>query len=198
MWRLALQLAVALVLARCGRARDVDEPAASGSTRTGTRAPMTQQLEIRRTGGVAGFDDKLTIAPDGAAALTTRGGRRRSCQLPAPLLDRARSIRWDALPSAPQPTGRSDVMRFVVTSGGGTTTLDADVPPAEQAAAVQVAATSSRPSRPVPPRLEGPPRRGPQLTGSGSSVLKPRSRGQGGNRNARRCGVRSFEEKRQT
>ena len=137
---LASAVLLGLLAAGCGGTPNVDQPAANRPTGTGTRSPMTQPLEIRRTGGIAGFDDQLTVGPGGSAALSTRGGQRRSCQLPAALVDRARSIRWDALPAAPQPSGRSDAMRYVVTAGGRTTTLDADVPPAEQADAVDTAA----------------------------------------------------------
>lgn len=103
-------------------------------------AATTQPLEVRRTGGIAGFDDRLTVTPDGAATLETRAGLRRSCQLPAGLLARTRAIAWGALPGSPEPTGRSDVMHFLVEAGGRVTVLDADVPPPAQAAAVDAAA----------------------------------------------------------
>ncbi len=130
----------ALLAAGCGGASTVDQPVTDQSTGTGTGSPMTQPLEIRRTGGIAGFDDRLTVAPDGSAALVTRGLARRSCQLPAPLLERAGAIPWGTLPNAPEPTERSDAMRFVVTAGERTATLDADVPPPGQEHAVETAA----------------------------------------------------------
>lgn len=60
--------------------------------------------------------------------------------LPPALLARARSVPWAMLSDASAPAGRSDAMRFLVTAGGRTTTLDADVPPPDQAAAVDLAA----------------------------------------------------------
>lgn len=134
-------LVIGLLTAGCGSANDVGGgtggPRPAGST---VATPGTQPLEIHRTGGIAGFDDRLVIVANGTAALTTRGGRRQSCRLPAPLVDRVRGIRWDALPTATPPSGRSDVLLYVVTEGGRSTTLDGDVPPAGQAAAVDTVA----------------------------------------------------------
>lgn len=109
------------------------------SSSSSDKGAPAQRLELRRVGGVAGFDDLLTVRPDGAATLVTRAGRR-SCPLPLDLLARSGSVDWGALPGSPEPAGRSDVMRFLVTAGGRTTVLDADVPPPGQVTAVDTAA----------------------------------------------------------
>lgn len=137
---LPLLLAVGLLTGGCGRGPATDEPGAGGSPGTATPSPVTLPLDIHRLGGIAGFDDRLVIAPDGLATLTSRGGLRQACRVPAPLLDRVRSIRWDALPQAPLPSGRSDVLRYLVAAGGRTTMLDADVPPIGQVEAVDTVA----------------------------------------------------------
>jgi hypothetical protein len=136
----SLVLVVALVCVGCGTTKPAERPTVNDAGNTTAGAAATQPLELRRTGGVAGFDDRLTVAPDGTATLVTRAGLRRSCPLPTDLLARVRSVAWAALPAAPEPAGRSDVMRFVVDVGGRTTALDADVPPPGQAAAVDTAA----------------------------------------------------------
>lgn len=105
-----------------------------------TPPPASLPLDLHRLGGIAGFDDRLVIDPDGLATLTTRGGGRQACQVPGPLLNRVRSIRWDALPQAPLPSGRSDVLRYLVAAGGRTTMLDGDLPPIGQVEAVDTVA----------------------------------------------------------
>lgn len=134
----ALGLLVLLVCVGCGNTKPA-ERSTMDSRSTADQGATGQPLELRRTGGIAGFDDRLTVASDGTATLVTRAGRR-SCPLPLDLLTRARSVDWASLPGTSEPAGRSDVMRFLVTAGGRTTTLDADVPPPGQAQAVATAA----------------------------------------------------------
>lgn len=60
---------------------------------------------------------------------------------------------WDALPQAPLPSDRSDVLRYLVTAAGRTTMLDADVPPVGQVEGVNTVAAlfatvSARPPAP--------------------------------------------------
>ena len=129
--------------AGCGGQTSIKEhqPVSGGpSSAASGPAASAHAFELRRTGGIAGFDDRLTLASDGTATLSSRDGSIRRCALSPDLLAKARSIAWDALPSAPEPTGRSDLMRYVVRAGGRTTVLDADVPPPGQAAAVDTAA----------------------------------------------------------
>lgn len=135
-----LILLVALVCFGCGNPKLAERSTTDDARSTAARPATAQPLQLRRTGGIAGFDDSLTVAPDGTAALTTRAGLRRSCQLPPELLARARAVAWAALPGTAEPAGRSDVMRFVVEVGGHVTVLDADAPSPAQAVAVDTAA----------------------------------------------------------
>lgn len=135
----ALVLLVALLCVGCGNAAPAERRRMDGAASTADKGATAQSLELRRTGGIAGFDDRLTVASDGIATLVGRAGRR-SCPLPLDLLARTRSVDWATLPGTPEPAGRSDVMRFLVTAGGRTTVLDADVPAPGQAAAVDIAA----------------------------------------------------------
>lgn len=135
-----LVLLVVLVSVGCGNAKPPEHPTTDDARSTAAGTVTVQPLQLRRTGGIAGFDDRLTVAADGTATLVTRAGLRRSCPLPPDLLARTRSMAWHALPGSPEPTGRSDIMRFLVEVGGRVTVLDADVPPPAQAVAVETAA----------------------------------------------------------
>ena len=69
----ALALAAALTASACG------EPASSTTSPTGTPARTSTAASdaasataLRRSGGLAGFDDRLAVAPDGRVTGTTR------------------------------------------------------------------------------------------------------------------------------
>jgi hypothetical protein len=85
-------------------------------------------LVLRRTGGIAGFDDTLTISPDGMAELTTRDGRRTRCRLGPEQRSRVAGVQWRDLRPASRGPRHSDAMTFVVHSGGHRVVLDADLP----------------------------------------------------------------------
>lgn len=99
-------------------------------------------LEIRRSGGLAGFDDILTVAPDGTAQLVTKDGRRLHCRLGGEPLRRLVAVDWAAVPVAPPAPGRSDAMTFLVQAGTRRVALDADTPPAGQRPAVDAVAAA--------------------------------------------------------
>ena len=69
----ALVLATALTMSACG------EPSSSAPSQSGSPAGASAKpgdtasaTALRRSGGVAGFDDRLTVAPDGRVTGTTR------------------------------------------------------------------------------------------------------------------------------
>jgi len=69
----ALALAATLLTSACG------EQSTPGTSPTGSAAATTAEpgapasaTDLRRTGGVAGFDDRLSVAPDGHVTGTTR------------------------------------------------------------------------------------------------------------------------------
>ncbi len=121
------------------------------SSAASSLASSAQPVELHRKGGIAGFDDRLTIASDGTVTLSARDGSTRRCRLSPDLLARTRAIGWATLPPTAEPTGRSDVMRYVVRAGGRTTVLDADAPPPGQAAAVDTAAALFAAAADCPP-----------------------------------------------
>ena len=86
----ALALAVLLATAACGQ--DPAPTASSTPTGTGTASPPSpstpmpgataSEVRLARVGGVAGFLDVLTVAPDGRVTGTTRAGEV-DCTVPA-------------------------------------------------------------------------------------------------------------------
>lgn len=97
--RLALAATLlALALGACG------EPTTPGSASSSTSAtasptaapsPTASEVKLARVGGVAGFQDVLTVAPDGAVTGTTRNGAV-DCTVPAETVQ--------VLATAPAPT----------------------------------------------------------------------------------------------
>jgi hypothetical protein len=91
-------LALALALGACG------EPATSGGSSgsttptaspTAAPSPTASEVKLARVGGVAGFQDVLTVAPDGRVTGTTRNGAV-DCTVPAAMVQ--------VLATAPPPT----------------------------------------------------------------------------------------------
>jgi len=69
-----LALAAALATSACGE-RSTPTTSPTGSAAATTAEPgaaPASATELRRTGGVAGFDDRLSVAPDGHVTGTTR------------------------------------------------------------------------------------------------------------------------------
>ncbi len=121
----ALALALALVLGACGDsstpggATSAGGPGGSGSTASATAAPSPTASDVRlaRVGGVAGFQDVLAVAPDGAVTGTTKNGAV-ACTVPAATVT--------TLATAPAPTtglnAGNDRIAASVERGG--TTID--------------------------------------------------------------------------
>jgi hypothetical protein len=111
--RLALALAasaLALVLAGCGES---STPGGSSSS----ASPTASDVRLARVGGVAGFQDVLAVAPDGAVTGTTKNGAV-ACTVPAATVT--------TLATAPAPTtglnAGNDRIAASVERGG--TTID--------------------------------------------------------------------------
>jgi len=97
--RLALAAtALALVLGACGES---STPAGSGTSAsptaspTASPSPTASDVRLARVGGVAGFQDTLAVAPDGAVTGTTKNGAV-SCTVPVATVQ--------TLATAPAPT----------------------------------------------------------------------------------------------
>jgi hypothetical protein len=96
--RLALAIsALTLVLGACGEPSNPGGSSGSASpARPTTRpSPTASDVRLARVGGVAGFQDTLVVAPDGAVTGTTKNGAV-SCTVPAATVE--------VLATAPPPT----------------------------------------------------------------------------------------------
>jgi hypothetical protein len=119
--------ATVILAAGCG-----DEGGASSpSTPTPTPTPTPTQtqtpaqafpLTVARTGGFAGFDDKLVIPADGKATLTRRQDSSRCTvdrALLATITASAAQVDWSALPAKPPTYEHPDDMIVAVSSAAG-------------------------------------------------------------------------------
>jgi hypothetical protein len=96
--RLALAATtLALVLGSCGESSTPAGSSGSGSPvrPTATPSPTASDVRLARVGGIAGFQDTLAVAPDGALTGTTKNGAV-ACTVPAATVQ--------TLATAPPPT----------------------------------------------------------------------------------------------
>jgi hypothetical protein len=96
--RLALAATtLALVLGSCGESSTPAGSSGSGSPArpTATPSPTASDVRLARVGGIAGFQDTLAVAPDGAVTGTTKNGAV-ACTVPAATVQ--------TLATAPPPT----------------------------------------------------------------------------------------------
>ncbi len=153
MLRNPVLVALLLLTALCAACGGGEPPTAASSSAPGTSPSPDSSpspaagsggkvvaLELRRTGGIGGFDDTLVVSTDGTVELSTKDGRRSRCRLGSAERQRVRGIDWSGLPSAQSSPGHSDVMTFVVRAEGHRAVLDADTPGPEQQAAVATVA----------------------------------------------------------
>jgi hypothetical protein len=111
----ACSIALVVVLAGCGtqqydpnaQGRTTSPSAEPTSTPTAGDSPMSMPLQLRRTGGIAGFNDNLTVKEDGTATLVSRGKRPLTCKVePATfekLTQALQSVDTSSIPAA-KPT----------------------------------------------------------------------------------------------
>ncbi|MEU8226381.1 hypothetical protein [Kribbella sp. NPDC048915] len=99
-------------------------PTASQSTPTGTALPLT----VSRTGGFAGFNEKVHITADGVATVTDRKRGTLRCRLDATLLSElttaAQQVDWTKLPATKPTTRHPDDLVIAVTSNGRTARIE--------------------------------------------------------------------------
>jgi hypothetical protein len=99
-------------------------PSVTQSTPVGAGLPLT----VTRTGGFAGFDDRVVIGPDGVATVTSRGKETVRCKLDRSLLTTistaAQQVDWAALQSTKPSTKHPDDMIVAVTANGKTARLE--------------------------------------------------------------------------
>ncbi|MFG1817123.1 hypothetical protein ACGFIF_25425 [Kribbella sp. NPDC049174] len=134
--RYAVVAAVAgLVLTGCGseggssgtpvsRTPTPTTPTVTQSTPVGTGLPLV----VTRTGGFAGFDDKVVIDTDGVATVSSRGKETVRCKLDQSLLATitaaAQQVDWASLPVVKPTVRHPDDMIVAVTANGKTARLE--------------------------------------------------------------------------
>jgi hypothetical protein len=130
-----LAAAAGLVLTGCGDESTPDAGSSPSAPATSTPAPSTPTtgtptsgagplpLTVTRTGGFAGFNDKVFIDTDGVASVSTRGKDPVRCKLDAGFLgtitDAVKQVDWaDVGITKPSVRHPDDMIIAVSTSGG--------------------------------------------------------------------------------
>ncbi|MET9018719.1 hypothetical protein ABZV93_01925 [Actinopolymorpha sp. NPDC004070] len=75
---------------------------------------MNSSLSLHRTGGVAGFNDKLVVDADGSATLTSRGKEPFTCSVKSATMTRIAAAANRA-EKAPRPKAEPDTKRKLRT-----------------------------------------------------------------------------------
>ena len=75
---------------------------------------MKSSLSLHRTGGVAGFNDKLVIDADGSATLTSRGKEPFTCSVKPATMSRIAAA-TDRAEKAPRPKSQEEKKRKLHT-----------------------------------------------------------------------------------
>lgn len=130
-----LAAAAGLVMTGCGDESTPDAGSTPSAPATSTPAPNTPTtgtpstgagplpLTVTRTGGFAGFNDKVFIDTDGIASVSTRGKDPVRCKLDAGFLgtitDAVKQVDWaDVGITKPSVRHPDDMIIAVSTSGG--------------------------------------------------------------------------------
>lgn len=127
-----LAAAAGLVLTGCG---DESTPSAGSSpsapiTSTPTPTPTAGPLPliVTRTGGFAGFDDRVVVGPDGVATVSKRGKDPVRCKLEAGFLgtitDAVKQVDWAEVGVTKPSVRHPDDMIIAVSAGGGLARLE--------------------------------------------------------------------------
>jgi hypothetical protein len=130
----AATAAAGLLLAGCG-----DDSGAGSSPSPSTPATSTPTLStpgggealpitVTRTGGFAGFDDKVVIDTDGVTTVSQRGKQKAKCKLDAAfftsLTDAVKQVDWAAIGSTKPSIRHPDDMIIAISAGGGLARLE--------------------------------------------------------------------------
>jgi hypothetical protein len=124
----ALAAAAGLVLTGCG-----DESNSGGTPSapiSGTPAPSAAPLPltVTRTGGFAGFNDRVVVGQDGIANVSKLGKNPVRCKLDAGLLttltEAVKQVDWSAVGSVKPTIRYPDDMIVAVAAGGGLARLE--------------------------------------------------------------------------
>jgi hypothetical protein len=107
----------ALAIASCTPARPVHADATQPPSR------LASAIEYRRSGGFAGVEDRILVAPDGELEVRDRQGHRRTARLSAGDLSELATLvsGWKELRSPPTPVP-ADAFAYAITYDGLTVT----------------------------------------------------------------------------
>ncbi|GAA1249036.1 hypothetical protein [Oryzihumus leptocrescens] len=123
--RLVLALATTVMVGACGSTSgsSLSSPATTSTTAAAGGSPtsLSAPLTVTRSGGVAGFRDRLVIGTDGVTSVSRHGEPTGRCRVDEALMHRiasaAAGVGWSSLrPPATQPRHPDDLV-VVVSSG---------------------------------------------------------------------------------
>jgi hypothetical protein len=128
---LSVTAAATLLLAGCG---DDSGSTPSPSTSTSTPTPSKPSggeafpITVTRTGGFAGFDDKVVIDPEGVTTVSRRGRQTALCKLEpgflASLSAAVQQVDWAGVGSTKPTIRHPDDMIVAVATGTGMARLE--------------------------------------------------------------------------
>lgn len=130
----ALAAVAGLVLIGCGDDGAGSSPSAPATSTPPSSTPTSRTttgglpLTVTRTGGFAGFDDRVVLGADGIASVSKRGKDPVRCKLDAGLLttitDAVKQIDWADVGTTKPTVRHPDDMIIAVAASGGLTRLE--------------------------------------------------------------------------
>ncbi|WP_344180296.1 hypothetical protein [Kribbella lupini] len=123
--------AAGLLLAGCGDdsgAGSSPSPSTPATTTPATTTPTPSTptalpITVTRTGGFAGFDDRVVIGTDGVTTVSQRGKQTHKCKLDAAFLTSLQTavseVDWAAIGSTKPSIRHPDDMIIAISAGGG-------------------------------------------------------------------------------
>lgn len=132
-----LVAAVGLVLTGCGdegtggspTTTTAGTPSSTTPSTTPTTAPAgSMPLTVTRTGGFAGFDDRVVVGADGIASVSTRGQGSVRCKLDASLLSTivgaVGQVDWAGVGTTTPTVRHPDDLIIAVSAAGGLSRIE--------------------------------------------------------------------------
>ncbi|MGZ4600959.1 hypothetical protein [Oryzihumus sp.] len=124
--RLVLALATTIMVGACGSTSgsSLSSPAPTSSTAGAGGSPtsLSAPLTVTRSGGVAGFRDRLVIGTDGVTSVSRHGEPSGRCRVDVALLRRiataSAAVDWSSLPAPTTQPRHPDDLVVIVSSGG--------------------------------------------------------------------------------
>jgi hypothetical protein len=118
--------AAGLLLAGCGDDSGAGSTPSPSTPATSTPTPSTPEalpITVTRTGGFAGFDDRVVIGTDGVTTVSRRGKQTHKCKLDAAFLTSLHTavnqVDWAGIGSTKPSIRHPDDMIIAISAGGG-------------------------------------------------------------------------------